>query len=135
MEKEREKGMDVWEKHPSAAPHMPQPESWPHYPGMCPDQELNQQTSGPQVSAQSAEPHQPRLHTYFWLERKPLQQTRSRNFFILIQDICIHIFQYCFESPNQWHMMRKRKVKDGKTGENIFYIYIRYIFSVYKMYI
>ena len=60
-EKERDRNIDVGEKHPSVASRMPPPGDLAHNLGMCPDWELNQQPFGLQASAQSTEPHQPGL--------------------------------------------------------------------------
>ena len=38
---------------------QPQLGTWPHGPGVCPDQELNQEPFGSQVGTQSTELHQP----------------------------------------------------------------------------
>ena len=61
----RERGRE-WEregeKHWSAASPTPPPGDLAHNPGMCLDQDLNQQPFGSQASAQSTEPHQPGLH-------------------------------------------------------------------------
>ena len=59
-EKERERNIDVWEKHPSFASHTSP--NWG--PGLQPrlvrpDWELNQLPLGSQASAQSTEPYQP----------------------------------------------------------------------------
>ena len=64
-EKERERNMDVWEKHWSVASHMPPTGDLSQNPGMCPDWELNQWPFGLQVSAQSTEPHQPGLSVFY----------------------------------------------------------------------
>ena len=47
------------EKHHSVAFHMPPAGDLAYNPGMCPDQELNQQLFGVQAVAQSVEPYQP----------------------------------------------------------------------------
>ena len=39
----------------------PQPGTWPHKPGMCPDWAPNQRPVGLQADAQFLEPHQPGL--------------------------------------------------------------------------
>ena len=50
------------EKHQCVvASHVPPPGDLGHNPGMCPDWESNQRPFGSQASAQSTEPHQPRL--------------------------------------------------------------------------
>ena len=50
------------EKHECVvASRMPPTEDLAHNPGMYPDWELNQQPFGLQTSAQSTEPHQPRV--------------------------------------------------------------------------
>ena len=48
------------EKHQRVlASHMPPTGDQTHNPGMCPDQESNQQHFGSQASTQSTEPHKP----------------------------------------------------------------------------
>ena len=60
-EGERERNIHVWEKHPSVASCTPPTGDPAHNPGLCPDQESNQQPFGSQAGAQSTEPHQPEL--------------------------------------------------------------------------
>ena len=57
-----EEGEREGKKHQCVvASHAPHTRDLAHCPGMCPDQELNQQPFGSQTSAQSIEPHQPGL--------------------------------------------------------------------------
>ena len=58
-EKEREKNIHVWEKHPSIASRMPPTGNPARNPSMCPDWESNQWPFGSQASTQSTESHQP----------------------------------------------------------------------------
>ena len=56
--KEKERNIDVWEKHQLVA--SPTPLTWDltWNPGMCPDKELNWQPFGSQARVHSTEPHQ-----------------------------------------------------------------------------
>ena len=56
-EKERERNIDGWEKHPLVASHMPPTRDMACNPGMCPDWESNQQPFSLQAGIQSTEPH------------------------------------------------------------------------------
>ena len=67
-EKEREKNIDVWEKHPLVA-SVPPAGDLAHNPGMCPDWESNQQPFGSQANTQSTEPHQPGHKITFYLNQ------------------------------------------------------------------
>ena len=58
-EQEREGNINVWETHRLVASHMSPNRDPACYPGMCPDQELNQGPPGLQAGALSTEPHQP----------------------------------------------------------------------------
>ena len=58
-EGQRERDIDVSEKHPLVASHMPPVGNLACNPGMCPDWESNQQPFSSQASARSTEPHQP----------------------------------------------------------------------------
>ena len=61
-EREREE-----EKHQYVvASHTPPTGDLAHNPGMCPDWESNQRPFALQVHAQSSEPHQPGLHSFYY---------------------------------------------------------------------
>ena len=57
--------MDVGEKHPSVASHMPPTGGLACNPGMCPHWELNQQTLSLWEDFQPTEPHQSQPHRVF----------------------------------------------------------------------
>ena len=59
--KERERNINVREKHQLAASHMTPSRDLAHNPGMCTDWESNQQLFGSQAGTQSIEPHLPGL--------------------------------------------------------------------------
>ena len=63
-EEEREGNIDVQEKHGLVASHKLPTWDLAHNPGMCSDQELNQQCFGSQAGTQSTEPHQPGLTVF-----------------------------------------------------------------------
>ena len=54
-EGERERNIDVWEKHQLVASHMPSTGDLAHNPGVCTDWESNQQPFHPQEGAQYTE--------------------------------------------------------------------------------
>ena len=54
---ERERNINVQDKHRSIASRIPPARDLVRNPGMCPDQELNQRPLGLQARAQSTEPH------------------------------------------------------------------------------
>ena len=56
MEKERERNMDVQERHRLIACHKSPAGDLAHNPGMCPDWKLNQRPFGLQVGTQSIQP-------------------------------------------------------------------------------
>ena len=56
--KEKERNIDVWEKHWWADSNMPPTGDLARNTDTCPDWELNQPAFGPKASAQSIEPHQ-----------------------------------------------------------------------------
>ena len=58
-EKERERNINVWEKHQSVASHTPPFGDLARNPAVCPDQESKWRPFGSQACAQSTEPHQP----------------------------------------------------------------------------
>ena len=64
-EEEREGNINGQEVHWLVASRSPPTGDLAHNPGLCPDWELNWQPLGSQVSAQSTEPHQPRLILVF----------------------------------------------------------------------
>ena len=59
--KERERNIDVREKHQLVASHTLPTRVLAHNLGICLDWESNQQPLGSQASTQSTEPYQPRL--------------------------------------------------------------------------
>ena len=61
-EKERERNIDVWEKHPLVASCTPPTGDLAQNPSMCPDRESNQLPFCSQADAQSTKPHQPRAY-------------------------------------------------------------------------
>ena len=60
-EKERERNIEVWEKHQLAVSCGPPTGDLACNPGMCPDWESNHWPFGSQADTESTEPHQPRL--------------------------------------------------------------------------
>ena len=59
--KERERNLNVWEKHQLVAWHSPLTGDLACSPGMGPGQESNQRSFGSQADAQFTEPHEPGL--------------------------------------------------------------------------
>ena len=68
-EKERERNIDVQEIHQLVASSTPPTGDLAQNPGMCLDWELNQLSFGSQVGAQSIEPHQPGLDSFFFIPK------------------------------------------------------------------
>ena len=64
-EKERDKSINVWEKHQLVVSHTPTTGDLSCSPGMCPDRESNQRPFGLQASTQSTELHQSGLLAVF----------------------------------------------------------------------
>ena len=60
-EKQRERNINVWEKHQLIASHMPPVGDLALNPGVCPDGELNQWPFSLQDDVRPTEPHQSRL--------------------------------------------------------------------------
>ena len=64
MEKQRERNIDVQEKHLPAASCTPPTGDLAHNPGMCPDWELNRRPLALWDNTQPTEPHQSRLRCF-----------------------------------------------------------------------
>ena len=64
-QEERERTMDVQEKHWSVASCNPRTGHLAHNPGTCPDWEWNWQPFSLQASTQFTEPHQPGPNIFF----------------------------------------------------------------------
>ena len=63
--REKKGGIEGEKHYCAVASHAPPTGDLAHNPGMCPDWESNLQPFGSQAGAQSTEPHQPGLNTYF----------------------------------------------------------------------
>ena len=90
--KERERNINVREKHQSVASCMPPTRDLARNPGMCPDWELNQQYFGSQASAHPTEPCQPGLFFVFLIEVKVTEH--KINHFKVASSTLVHVAQW-----------------------------------------
>ena len=65
--KERERSINVREKHQLVASHTPLPGDLARNPGMCLERELNGRPFGSWAGTHSTEPHEPGLFHIFFL--------------------------------------------------------------------
>ena len=92
----------MFEIHWSAASY-PAPGDLAHNPGMCPEQESNQQPFGLQAGTQSTEPHQPGLTVvlmYISQIANEAEHLFTRSFLIcnmLFGEMSVHVF-----CPSNW---------------------------------
>ena len=86
-EKERERNIDLREKHQSVASRRPPAGDLAHNPGMCPDWESNQRPFSSQAGTQSTEPQQPGLTQLFLKSWQDLTERWSSEALISNQKV------------------------------------------------